>query len=331
MSERQGNGIIVCAAGRSVRNAVPGPRRARCFVRWIFALATLLALVFVPAGPSRAQSQGTASKSAPAAATTSAQVAVVDTGTVTQTATPKPAAGPAAPAGQSAAKGQREGIKVHGHWTIEVRNPDGTVVSQTEFENALSPGFSFPIINGLTAQVPGGGAFLSALMAGQAVITPGNWAVLVEGTNGPLPTANAPCITASGTYGSCFIFSGATIPNFYTSPLCAPGVPDNPGISCNLTVSPLGTAQNLTGFQLSGSVAATLNGTISAVATMNFDACAALPNCSFVISAVNDGIVSLTARNLDGNTTAGAAAGDPNPVPVAAQQTVSVTVQISFQ
>jgi hypothetical protein len=30
-----------------------------------------------------------------------------------------------------------EGIKVHGHWTIEIRNPDGSLVSRSEFENAL--------------------------------------------------------------------------------------------------------------------------------------------------------------------------------------------------
>ncbi|HSP63214.1 MAG TPA: hypothetical protein VLQ90_09555, partial [Pyrinomonadaceae bacterium] len=33
--------------------------------------------------------------------------------------------------------GQKEGIKVHGHWTIDVRNPDGTLVTHREFENDL--------------------------------------------------------------------------------------------------------------------------------------------------------------------------------------------------
>ena len=33
--------------------------------------------------------------------------------------------------------GPQEGLKVHGHWIIDVRNPDGTLVSHTEFENAL--------------------------------------------------------------------------------------------------------------------------------------------------------------------------------------------------
>ena len=31
----------------------------------------------------------------------------------------------------------QEGIKVHGHWTIEVSDPDGTLVERREFDNAL--------------------------------------------------------------------------------------------------------------------------------------------------------------------------------------------------
>src|SRR6185295_7630881 len=33
-----------------------------------------------------------------------------------------------------------EGIKVHGHWTIDVREPDGRLVTHREFENALTNG-----------------------------------------------------------------------------------------------------------------------------------------------------------------------------------------------
>lgn len=32
----------------------------------------------------------------------------------------------------------KDGIKVHGHWTIDVRRADGTLVSHHEFENALT-------------------------------------------------------------------------------------------------------------------------------------------------------------------------------------------------
>ena len=34
--------------------------------------------------------------------------------------------------------GPREGIKVHGHWTIVVKNPDGTVAQRREFDNDLA-------------------------------------------------------------------------------------------------------------------------------------------------------------------------------------------------
>lgn len=36
-------------------------------------------------------------------------------------------------------KGQEEGVNVHGHWTIEIRNPDGSLAGRHEFENYLAP------------------------------------------------------------------------------------------------------------------------------------------------------------------------------------------------
>jgi hypothetical protein len=39
-------------------------------------------------------------------------------------------------------------ITVHGHWTIEVQNPDGSLVSRREFENALVPGIHLAQILG---------------------------------------------------------------------------------------------------------------------------------------------------------------------------------------
>ena len=47
----------------------------------------------------------------------------------------------------------REAIKVHGHWIIVIRNPDGSVASRREFENSLD----------VTGQT-----FLSWLLAGQS-------------------------------------------------------------------------------------------------------------------------------------------------------------------
>ena len=54
------------------------------------------------------------------------------------------AAHPAAkPAGEEQEESQKpgkpggEGIKVHGHWVMEVKNPDGTVAERREFNNSL--------------------------------------------------------------------------------------------------------------------------------------------------------------------------------------------------
>src|SRR5205807_2421379 len=50
-----------------------------------------------------------------------------------------PALAQATTATASEPKGaQMEGIKVHGHWIIDVRNPDGTLVTHSEFENAVT-------------------------------------------------------------------------------------------------------------------------------------------------------------------------------------------------
>jgi hypothetical protein len=43
------------------------------------------------------------------------------------------------PAKEEREDGPHEGIKVHGHWVIDVRNPDGSLVTHHEFENALRP------------------------------------------------------------------------------------------------------------------------------------------------------------------------------------------------
>jgi hypothetical protein len=307
----------------------------------ILGLAGLASLALICAGPSRAQVK----PEQPTATVPPSSVAEPATspGVQSSSATPvlKQTSAQHSTAGSSAPKGQSEGINVHGHWTIEVRNPDGKVVSHTEFENALSPGFSFPLPNNFIAssvQLPGGSALLSAVMTGQAVMTPENWAILLEGPNGLAGTGGAPCTPIDGAqfYGTCFLFPSAT-DNVFSGPIC-PIVNGTPspgpiGYSCNLAVSPLGTGPNFTGFQLSGTVVAMQPGTISSVVTMNFGVCGptdTLANCPFASSS--DGFAAFTARNLDGNTAAGAAAGDPNPVSVtAAGQTISVTVAVSFQ
>jgi len=59
-----------------------------------------------------------------------------------------------------------EGVKVHGHWTIDVKNPDGSHASHHEFENAL---------------VSGGGAALSSILTHSTTQLLG-WGIGLTGT-----------------------------------------------------------------------------------------------------------------------------------------------------
>jgi hypothetical protein len=284
-----------------------------CTCKRILGFAGLATLALACVGVARAQSQlaqpGSAASRPVAAASGSKHGAAEN------------------PSGERhAPKGQPEGINVHGHWTIEVRNPDGKLVTHREFENALSPGFPVPT----AGQAASGEALLSAMLTGQ-VASPIAWGIFLEGPNGLASTTNAPCTVAALQIapGGCLIFQNNTNSS-YASFAC--GATQPAGISCNLAVTPVGTSPNFTGFELQGSVIATQSGSLNFVATADFGVCGSSPaiaNCALATGGSN--IAAFTGRPLDGNTTAGAAAGDPNPVPVSAGQTVAVTVVISFQ
>jgi hypothetical protein len=66
-----------------------------------------------------------------------------------------------------------QGITVHGHWVIDVKNPDGTLAQHRDFENSLESG---------------GQGFLVGLMSGYLV--PGDY-MLVIGASGGASACNA--------------------------------------------------------------------------------------------------------------------------------------------
>lgn len=73
----------------------------------------------------------------------------------------------------------QQGIKVHGDWTLTVRNPDGTVVARYEFKNSLSVMF-------------GADKLMAQILAG--AVTPGYWTVTLTGNPPTICNANnAPC------------------------------------------------------------------------------------------------------------------------------------------
>lgn len=88
-----------------------------------------------------------------------------------------------------------EAITVHGHWVIEVRNPDGTLATRREFNNAL---------------LPQGGASLAQLLGRS--ISMGLWRVRLDSTSG-----DGPC-DAGGAAALCLLqepSDSETLPTFY--------------------------------------------------------------------------------------------------------------------
>jgi hypothetical protein len=223
---------------------------------------------------------------------------------------------------------KHEGIKVHGHWTIEVRNPDGALVRHVEFENSIDSGYSY--VNGTnTYRINGATTFLAALLTGQALVDPTSaqaifWQILLVGPAGlnnvyTANTTNAPCLSSSGAapvpagnqYAACAIVPAPAAGS------CASGR------FCNLTISPLGTTPVYTGIQLSGSAQATQSGQVVTVATQIGANCpnaanpCPLANLAGAIGPFNSILTSST--NFPGA-----------PISVTAGQTIAVTVNISF-
>ena len=85
---------------------------------------------------------------------------------------------PAARAADAEAPGgPNEGIRIRGEWTIEVRNPDGSLASRHEFKNAL---------------VPGQGDAILARLLGRTQVSPWAWSVDV-GEVAPVDASGTPC------------------------------------------------------------------------------------------------------------------------------------------
>lgn len=304
MSEREKSSIKVRAASGSVRRVVRNMLR-----RSILALTALAALVFVPAGPSRAQSQSAASKSAPAGAIVPSVVAVASPAAVAQEIAPKPVAEP------SASKGQHEGITVHGHWTIVVRNPDGTVATRREFENSL--------VNNV------GPNLLAGLLSGNFAVGP--WSITLRGAPGPCGTYLVPGL------GQCNIVPGNTPTQAAgCSPTPTPvSSGTQPYCYDDLMESLTGAGTYFTSFTMSGAVYADQASTVSSVGTYLTTCPGAgatttpvAPGTPVAPTTTSPSACLLTTESGNVPFTSTTLA---NSIAVAAGQTVSATVVISFQ
>jgi hypothetical protein len=78
-------------------------------------------------------------------------------------------------------RGPDEGITVHGHWAIDVQNPDGTLVEHLEFENDLQPD---------------GCEVLALILAREETVE--HWRLYIWGDP-------QPCLGPTGNPAQCFI------------------------------------------------------------------------------------------------------------------------------
>jgi len=152
-----------------------------------------------------------------------------------------------------------EGIKVHGHWVLEVHNPDGSLVSRTEFENSLTQNTASP--------------FLASLLARNVSI--GFWSIVLASNAG-----TNPCSVNSPSLGTLVVPCNIVEPH---DPLTFPH-------SFNLAVTGAPTA-----LQLSGSVTAERDADIQVVST-HFVQCGPTANAS--TSCPNPATGTFTSRLL---------------------------------
>jgi len=230
----------------------------------------------------------------------------------------------------SPAKRTHEGIQVHGHWTIEVRNPDGTLDKRVEFENGICHNLS--LANG--SQIIQGDTPLFDLMSGTFALA--GWYIQLGNvvTSTPPPTTAACGVTSPGLPGADFtiVQTGMADPSHFC-PVISTGhcflSLSNPAVSAipgSLTLSgqflvPLGGATAITDVSTNMILC-------TPVATSPVGACMAMPT------------IALTGNIVTASNAAGASyyyvgyqfTGQylAAPVQVADGQTVGVTVVISF-
>ncbi|MGB8097422.1 MAG: hypothetical protein WCF17_09715 [Terracidiphilus sp.] len=186
------------------------------------------------AGVSHAQSQAQSPKSAPVA------------GPVEMTEGAAPGLAQAASTAAKPAGGLHQGIKVHGHWVIEVRNPDGKLAARREFENSLTSV---------------GPHAISEILSGWAVA--GGWYITL--TDPKATVTGTPCRGSPNpkSYaGVCFILQPTSTYDIAPqgTALCASASgPCSNNLALSLTSSG--------GLVLTGSIEATQSGNIGAVFT----------------------------------------------------------------
>lgn len=192
------------------------------------------------------------------------------------------------------------GIKVHGHWVIEVKNPDGKVVTHREFENKLEQIEGAQLI---MSALGGVGEFGQWMIALPVPCSSSDFCVLGL-TGQPQPQAVPVPTDLTSSFGGA-------------STLTCQGAPSG---TCQQTLqltvnNPIGT------LRLSGNVVASSSGSLGAVETA-MQECYGNPFPTVTVTACSQ-LAPSNVQYFTGTTI--------TPVSFSDGQTISVTVTISFQ
>jgi hypothetical protein len=296
-------------------NARLHERRTVRTAKRIFGLAGLASLMLFCAGVAGAQSKP--AQTEPTAARSAATALATSTGV--QSSGVAPAADGVAQdwlAKSPAPKRQHEGITVHGHWTIEVKNPDGTRVSREEFENSLVQ--------------PSGSEDLTLLLLGSYV--PGGYTVALYNSG---VAGSGPCPSLYNGYTLCLLVGSLTSP----TPTSFVDYSDGCGNAVNGPITPAGPCFPLSITPALGTTGIAFSGTAVATntATSITDVSLTPLFCPFPTNPPTGAVVTASPNACSQGGNSGTVGGLthatlPSPVQITAVgQSIAVTVQISFQ
>lgn len=158
-----------------------------------------------------------------------------------------------------------QGIKVHGHWTIEVRNPDGAMVRHVEFENSLTLAGA-PVFPALLSRgaVPGGWTInlsgpVGGLCHSGGISNPVSTCLLAENSVALGPPDGFLTVGTSGSFSEKLTLSGSVmgVPSAGTITTVASGL-----VTCPATMTP-STCLTTPGFFNSFTAATPTGGVVS--------------------------------------------------------------------
>lgn len=223
--------------------------------------------------------------------------------------------------------GNHEGIKVHGYWKIDVRNPDGKLVSHTEFENSLQP-TGADILTGLLSgqYVPAGFQIIFNTSVTPSYGSPGGSGLcgnglchLYDSRLTYLTTQLCtPAEAAAGTCGLLTYGANAGTPLIFAAGFTLTGAVNN--------ISSGGQIQSVASAEQYCSIASVMSSGSTAFSNYSPQQCGATPPNNVYL------ITGATLPQSNTPTTPCGGTGQVScAVTVAAGQSVNVSVTISFQ